>query len=142
MNEKTKLNLLVTVSHICLALAFTITQTLIIFRTNVTQTTRMLTAFYFFGGAADLFLSLMLWFILNDDKVPFVYLDGARVYAIEEVSKQKHSTNSYDCEDDEHDSEPVSGSNSIFSGSSSSLISRRMIEQFFKQVEGPDRNWK
>jgi hypothetical protein len=28
----------------------------------------MYSAFYFFGGTADIFLSLMLWFILNDEK--------------------------------------------------------------------------
>lgn len=77
----------------------------------------MLTAFYFFGGAADLFLSLMLWFILDGDRKPFVLLDGNRVYAIEEIQKLKHSTNSYDCEDDELNTEPVSRANSIFSSS-------------------------
>ncbi len=83
----------------------------------------MLTAFYFFGGAADLFLSLMLWFILDENKAPSIFVDGDRVYAVEEVSKLKHSTNSYDCEDD---SVIISGTNSFFSGSSS-LISKRMI---------------
>ena len=102
----------------------------------------MLTAFYFFGGVADLFISLMLWFILDEDRTPFLFVDGDRVYTIEDVSKLKYSTNSYDCEDDNHDSEPTSRANSIFSAISSSLISRRMVEQFFKQVEGPDQKWE
>ena len=43
----------------------------------------MFTAFTFFGGLADIFLSLMLWFILDDQKQPAVVIDGDRVYSVE-----------------------------------------------------------
>ena len=39
-------------------------------------------AFIFFGGLADLFLSLMLWFILDSEKATIVLVDGNRVYAV------------------------------------------------------------
>ena len=45
----------------------------------------MTTAFLFFGGAADLFLSVMLWFILDDGKKPLFFVDGERVHSVEDV---------------------------------------------------------
>ena len=42
----------------------------------------MFTAFYFWGGVADLFLSLMLWFVLNEVKTTSIMVDGDRVYAV------------------------------------------------------------
>jgi hypothetical protein len=49
-------------------LAFTITQSLTIHFKNETQDERMNAAFYFFGGLADVFLSVMLWFIFDAEK--------------------------------------------------------------------------
>ena len=51
----------------------------------------METAFYFFGGAADLFLSIMLWFILDDKQAPAVLLDGDRSYSVVEVLRTAQS---------------------------------------------------
>ena len=65
---KTKINTLVTGSHIGVTLAYTITQVIQLYYKNVTQSYRMYTAFYFFGGLAEIFLSLMLWFILDIEK--------------------------------------------------------------------------
>lgn len=65
VSAKIKLNTLVTVSHILVALSFSITQVLPLFAKNNTKDLRMASAFYFFGGAADLFLSVMLWFIFD-----------------------------------------------------------------------------
>ncbi len=42
----------------------------------------MYSAFAFFGGAADLFLSVMLWFILADKKEATLVIDGERVYSV------------------------------------------------------------
>ena len=63
----------------------------------------MSTAFYFFGGLADLFLSLMLWYILDNEKAVDVFVDGERVYSIrEDLIKLRHSGLNDDCgEEDE-----------------------------------------
>jgi hypothetical protein len=66
--DKTKINTLVTGSHIGVTLAFTITQVMIIFYKNPTKNFRIQSAFTFFGGLAEMFLSVMLWFILDSQK--------------------------------------------------------------------------
>ena len=83
--KKLRVNKLVTGSHICITLAFSISQTLTLFRNGLIQEVRMTTAFLFFGGAADLFLSVMLWFILDDGKKPLFFVDGERVHSVEDV---------------------------------------------------------
>ena len=65
---KSKVNALVTGSHILVTLAYSVSQFMIIFNKNPTQNQRILSAFYFFGGMADLFLSVMLWFILESEQ--------------------------------------------------------------------------
>ena len=60
-------------------------------------------AMYFFGGAADLFLSVMLWFILEDRRLPTVLIDGDKVYAILDVIKESGSGTINDCEADEQE---------------------------------------
>ena len=55
----------------------------------------MYTAFIFFGGLSDVFLSLMLWFILDEDKPQQFVLDGDRVYTVTDVIKEgRYSANS------------------------------------------------
>ena len=101
----------------------------------------MYTAFVFFEGVGDLFLSVILWFILDDERLPAFIADGDRVYPVIEVIKVEDSNTSIniDCEEEE---EPESRATS-FDSFNSSLISKRMIDQFFKDVvEGPDRNWQ
>jgi hypothetical protein len=65
---KNKVNTLVTVGHIGVTFAFTISQVIIIFAKTQTQGYRMQSAFTFFGGLAEIFLSVMLWFILDSQK--------------------------------------------------------------------------
>jgi hypothetical protein len=68
----------------------------------------MTTAFYFFGGLAEMFLSVMLWFILDKNKVASVYIDGGRVYSVTKVINVEAIN--YDCEEDqveEHEEELV-----------------------------------
>ena len=60
----------------------------------------MNTAFLFFGGFAEIFLSLMLWFILDNDKQHAVLFDGNRVYPIAEVVAENLPTVNEDCEVD------------------------------------------
>ena len=64
---KARINTLVTSSHIGVTLAFTITQFIQLFAIS-TQRNRMFSAFFFFGGLADIFLSVMLWFIFDNEK--------------------------------------------------------------------------
>ena len=87
ITKKKKVNVLVTISHICITLACTFTQAILFFTKNKSKAFRMGTAFYFFNGLAELFLSLMIWFILNREKQPTVIVDGDRVYAVAEVIK-------------------------------------------------------
>ncbi len=82
---KTKINTFVMASHIGVTLAYTFTQAILIFNKNNTQEFRMESAFIFFGGLADMFLSVMLWFILDSQKEATVLVDGDRVYAVADV---------------------------------------------------------
>jgi hypothetical protein len=138
---KNKLNTIVTASHIGVTLAYTITQAILIFFKTYTQDARMYSAFYFFGGLADIFLSVMLWFVLDSQKQATVLVDGNRVYSVAEVIKLQHSVINEDCEDqDQHVEEDAdtSKNDSVYA----STVSRRMIEQFFAEIEGPDRDWQ
>lgn len=83
-----------------------------------------------------MFLSLMLWFIFDEKKLPDFYIDGERTYSVIDVLKERYSASgsiSYD-EDDEISTLSI--------GRDSSDTSERMISQFFTEVEGPDRNWQ
>jgi hypothetical protein len=65
VSAKNKVNVLVTASHMGVTLAYTIAQSITFFHKDPTQQNRMNSAFYFFGGLADIFLSVMLWFIFD-----------------------------------------------------------------------------
>jgi len=102
----------------------------------------MFSAFIFFGGLADVFLSLMLWLILDNNISPDVFVHGSRAYQVREVPMARVSINN-DCQEEIPESEPLESSSSIdVPFSDSSFISKRMIGQFFTQEEGPDRNWQ
>ncbi len=58
----------------------------------------MYSAFYFFGGLADIFLSVMLWFILDTQKQATVLVDGNRVYAVADVIDIQQSSINEDCD--------------------------------------------
>ena len=94
----------------------------------------MISAFNIFGGVADLFLSMMLWFILDSETS--IVLDGGRVYAVAHVIDTNQSVNYEDCEDEVNAGKAVQSQDTAFSS-----VSGRMIEQFFTEVEGPDRDW-
>ena len=89
---KNKINTLITGSHIIVILICTITQTIISFTKENVKLLRMSTAFFIITGLADLFLSLMLWLILDDTKVPDVFVDGNRVYTVTEIIMSSHSS--------------------------------------------------
>ena len=94
---------------------------------------RNYSAFYFLGGLADMFLSIMLWFIFDENKKPSFVIDNNRVFAVEDVINLDRSSVNLDCEEDEQET--------VEHNSARQSISRIMIEQFFNEVEGPDRNW-
>ncbi len=95
----------------------------------------MTAAFLFFGGAADLFLSIMLWFILDDGKQPLFFVDGERVHSVEDVIDiTRQSLNAHCKENDQEEVEETDDGRT-------SLVSRRMIEQFLDEEEGSDREW-
>ena len=75
LNAKSKVNTVVTATHICVAFAFAISQIMFIFTRSGTRGFRILTTFYLIGGLADLILSLMLWFILDNHKETVILLD-------------------------------------------------------------------
>ena len=67
-------------------------------------------------------------------------MDKDRVYAVINVIDGEQSTSNQDCatEDLGQDGDRERRSESMrMSG-----VSRRMIEQFFTEVEGPDRDWR
>ena len=80
--QNNKINAVVTSSHILVTLAFVATQIEINFETSFTQDYRMNSAYYFFAGVADMFLTIMLWQILDTQKSPALFVDGERVYAV------------------------------------------------------------
>jgi hypothetical protein len=51
----------------------------------------MYTAYTFIGGASDLFLSIMMWFIFYTEKTPTVVVDGDKFYTVLNVIKQDNS---------------------------------------------------
>ena len=100
----------------------------------------MYSAFYFFGALADIFISLILWFVLDSEKPPIFIVDGNYVYSVEDVVFGRQSTINEDCDSEEVQENEQSNMITHASNRFSS-ISRRMVEQFFTEVEGPDRNW-
>ena len=138
VNAKNKVNKIVTVSHIGVTLAFSITQTLPFFFKNSTSLARIDSAFFLFGGVADLFLSIMMWYIFDDKKEQTIFVDGDRVFSITDVIKENQSAINHDCDDDENEIDPYE---TRPEASSFTRVSQRMIDQFFTEVEGPDRDW-
>ena len=63
-------------SHLGVVIAFTTVQFVFVFYRGLNISQRISTALYFFGALSDVFLSIMLWFILEDEKPPAVLVDG------------------------------------------------------------------
>lgn len=86
----------------------------------------MFSAFIFFGGLADVFLSIMLWLILDNNITPNVFVDGSIVYKIREVPVAKHASLNIDCKEEIRETETFE-TLSYHPFSDSSFISKRMI---------------
>ena len=98
-------------------------------------------AMYFFGGAADLFLSVMLWFILDEEEKPKLFVDADRVYVVQDVIKTNHNSVNIDCEDSEQEEDNESRAASLVS-LNSSLTSKLMINMFLSELEeSPEQDW-
>ena len=83
----------------------------------------------------------MLWFIIDSEKAVAVVMDGDRVYAVMDVIKPRHSGINEEC-DEEDDQDNQDDIYARHMSSRSSGISKRMIDQFFTEEEGPDRDWQ
>ncbi len=49
----------------------------------------------------DVFLSLILWFILDDNKSAIIFVDGTREYQVLDVIRLSDSVNYDDCDMDD-----------------------------------------
>jgi hypothetical protein len=115
-----KLNLAVTVSHICLILCYTIAS---FFTFNLPYSNgskkdlvpafRASSAWTFIGGVCDLFLTCMVWLILDEKKLPNFVSDGRHSYAVIEVIRPRNSIS-----DDDDNSEHGLVEDSYISGES------------------------
>ena len=84
-----------------------------------------------------MFLSIMMWLILDAQKSPALLVDGDKVYAVTQVVEDNDSgINVDDTTEDQEDAEQIRQLSY-----SLTPVSRLMIDQFFKEVEGPDRDW-
>ena len=63
----------------------------------------MYSAFYFLGGFVDLFLAGMLWLIFDSENKPMFFVDGDRVYTVEDVIKLRDSSINEDCDREQED---------------------------------------
>jgi len=98
------MNLVVTLAHIALLLAFTITSMLNDIFTLRTYDAeyRSKTAFIFISGVLDIFVACMMWFIVDEDGRPdFVVDERTRIsYPIEDVlsntQSDEHSDTSFE----------------------------------------------
>lgn len=83
LTKDKKFNVLVTSSHITIILAFTVAQlTATIFGKTYLLKVRINSAYYFLGGVADLFLTIMMWFIFDENKKISILTDGPFVYEV------------------------------------------------------------
>ena len=100
------MNLLVTLAHIALLLAFTITSMLNDVFTLRTYNAeyRSKTAFVFISGVLDIFVACMMWFIVDEDGRPDFIVDERTSisYPIEDVifntQSDKNSDTSFEIE--------------------------------------------
>ena len=85
-----------------------------------------------------MFLSIMLWFVLDNAKSPTVILDGDRVYPIYDVVKHNPPSINFECNLDEYENLIEDEQTTRRSSS----VSKLMIDQFFTDIEGPNRDWQ
>ena len=73
---KRQINAFVTASHIVVTFGYSIILALLSFYAwSAAVEAQIETACYFFGGTVDIFLSLILWFILDENKSTAILVD-------------------------------------------------------------------
>ena len=93
IEQQRKINIAVTASHICVIFCYTLL-TLLHYNIKATNnyypgrqvtTVRVIFAWNLFGGVSDLFLTCMMWFILDDNLPKNVFSHSGKTYAVIEV---------------------------------------------------------
>ena len=97
VNAEKTLNFIQIISHVFVTITFSVAQLLIIFRGGATRVARMYSSFIFFAAAADLFLAVRVWYILEDKNKVEVIKDGHRAYVVKQVIKTREVIN-IDCD--------------------------------------------
>ena len=140
LKNRLKTNKIVTSSHVGLIFVYTV---LSIFYFNLETKiskesyNRIVVAWIFFGGLADLFITCMLWLVMSDEVTPEILRHGDYSYAVLNVVKETDFQINDDYFVEEETEPPVRES----AYRRNTLISDRMIAVFFKGDEGPDRDW-
>jgi len=76
---------------------------------NYARNYRMDSAFIFLSGMTDLFLSVMMWFILDTEKANKIFIDGNRTYAVRDIIKDSASSLNEDCDNEDEQEEEIAG---------------------------------
>jgi hypothetical protein len=85
----------------------------------------------------------MIWFILNDEQNPVVFVDGQRAYAVLDVIKPPDSTEiNNECEELIERNEELNITRISYVNPRDSRVTDLMIAQFFDRGEGLDRDWQ
>jgi hypothetical protein len=102
---------------------------------------RVATAWTIFGGVSDIFILCMIWFIFDDKSAPTIFKDNREnlTYAVLDIIKSHDSARS--SINTLRDSQEISIDEVVDYRPHSLRISDKMIAQFFKDEEGPDRDW-
>ena len=56
-----------------------------------------------------MFLSVMLWFILDTEKAGTILIDGERTYAVRDIIKDSASSLNENCDDEDEHQEETAG---------------------------------
>ena len=141
VDNQISLNKLVTISHITLIFGYSIVSTLCLNGKFLSAEARLrtATAFGVFGGVANVFLAVMLWFIIDDEKRPIIFREGERAYEVIDVIKyDNHSSVSLNLDLD-LEVEPAEQRASV--ADTSFQVGERMIAQFFDESKTLDEDW-
>ena len=140
MQSRLRANNLVTFSHLVIVFVYTVLTILYLNVKSLSPLTqvRVLSAYYFVSGLADIFIALMLWLVLDDECAPaaILFSHGHFSYAVLDVIRAPRESLNKSLEEEEEELTSVrEGAESIYS--MGSFISDRMIALFFKEVEDP-----
>ena len=56
-----------------------------------------------------MFLSVMLWFILDTEKAGKILIDGERTYAVRDIIKDSASSLNENCDDEDEQQDEIAG---------------------------------